>query len=113
MPYFKITTNREVNAKTRKWLFYAMRQLVIDELGKPSNYIMTAIDGGIPMQFADSEDHLAFVEFKSIGLPDTKKLSEAICNLIEGELNIPSQRVYIEFTDEPRNMFGHNKTTFE
>lgn len=113
MPYFKITTNRNVNAKIRKWLFYNMRELVVKELGKPKAYIMTAIDSGIPMQFDDSEDNLAFVEFKSIGLPDTNQLSAAICDLIESELGILPDRVYIEFTDEPRNMFAHNGTTFE
>ncbi|MDA3865432.1 MAG: phenylpyruvate tautomerase MIF-related protein [Salinivirgaceae bacterium] len=112
MPFFKVTTNQKLSKQNKNWLLNAMHKLVAEELGKPDKYIMTAISCDVDMRFGDAQDETAFVEFKSIGLPDTKQLSAAICKLLEQEIAIPPHRVYIEFTDEPRNMFGYNGTTF-
>lgn len=113
MPYFKISMTKLLSGEQKHEGMKSMHQLVVDELQKPDRFIMTAIEDSRSMHFGLSDDPLAFVEFKSIGLKDTKKLSAAICDLIEKQFEIEPNRVYIEFTDEPRNMFGHNRTTFE
>lgn len=112
MPFFKITTNKMAAGEQKNETMKAMHQLVAHELGKPDKFIMTAIKDQVSMFFAASDEPLAFVEFKSIGLTDTKKLSAVICDFVHDHLQIDKDRIYIEFTDEPRDMFGYNRTTF-
>ncbi len=113
MPYFKITMNQLLSGEQKNEALKTMHQLVVDELKKPDRFVMTAIEDSQAMHFGLSDDPVAFVEFKSIGLPATKNLSASICDLIKTRFDIEPDRVYIEFTDEPRDKFGHNRTTFE
>lgn len=112
MPYFKVTTDKSITEEQKNETLKAMHQLVADELGKPDRFIMTGLQDQVALHFGVADTPAAFVEFKSIGLPDTKKLSAAICDMIDEKLEIAPDRVYIEFCDEPRNLFGHNRTTF-
>ncbi len=113
MPYLKIQTNKEIADKSL--LMKEMTGLLMDLLGKPEKFIMIALEPEIHMQFGGSPDPTAFVEIKSIGLAvdATPKLSQAVCKLLEKHLQIPTDRIYIEFSDAPRNMFGWNGKTFE
>src|SRR4051812_34781595 len=69
---------------------------------------------GPPMLFAGSDGPVAFLELKSVGLPArrTKDLSEALCQLIEGHLGIPRDRVYVKFIDVKGAMWGWKGDTF-
>ncbi|MGD8630473.1 MAG: phenylpyruvate tautomerase MIF-related protein, partial [Gammaproteobacteria bacterium] len=57
---------------------------------------------------------LAYLELKSIGLPEsrTADLSRALCEMLADAAGIDPDRVYIEFTDAPRKMWGWNSGTF-
>jgi hypothetical protein len=39
-------------------------------------------------------------------------MSQKICSYIEEELGVPPDRVFIDFRDLERNMFGWNGKTF-
>ena len=57
---------------------------------------------------------LCCLELKSIGLPQdrTTELSKALCKLVHDEFGVRPDRVYIEFADAPRTMWGWNGGTF-
>ena len=114
MPILKIQTNHSIDDNTSNSLLTEASKLVSSKLGKPENYVMIAIEPPQPMMFAGNTDPLAYIELKSIGLPESKTtdLSQALCALIKDTLGIPSSRIYIEFTDAPRNMWGWNGGTF-
>lgn len=115
MPFLKIQTNHTVDSTTGEALLTKASKLVAKELGKPENYVMVQLQKESPMLFAGTNAPLAFLELKSIGLPNsstTADLSANLCKLIEQELNIPKDRVYIEFSDAPRDMWGWNGATF-
>ncbi len=114
MPYLKIQTNRSVGKERHAGLLRKASETVGDALGKPERYIMVALEGGAPMLFAGSDAPVAYLELKSIGLPESKTatLSTALCNLVEDELDIPRDRIYIEFADAQRAMWGWNGGTF-
>ncbi len=88
--------------------------LLRDILGKPASYIMIVVEDEAEMMFAETTDPLAFVELKSIGLPEneTKELSAKICAFIGETLEIKPGRIYIEFASAQRHMFGWNSSTF-
>ncbi len=114
MPYLKIQSNVAIDGANATRLLAEASKQVAHELGKPENYIMVALEPPQPMLFAGNSDPLAYLELKSIGLPQSKTstLSAILCNLIEEQLGIPAARIYIEFTDAPRAMWGWNSKTF-
>lgn len=114
MPYLKIQTNQSLDHAQQQQLLGDASQLVASELGKPENYVMVAIEPPVPMSFAGNTEPTAYLELKSIGLPETKTagLSLALCTLVENATGISKDRVYIEFADAPRAMWGWNGGTF-
>ena len=83
-------------------------------LGKPESYVMISIQPETPLIFGGSDEPAAFVRLKSIGLPVDRcpELSKKICNLVEQEIGVPKDRVFIDFKDVARNLFGWNAKTF-
>ncbi|MFO8025546.1 phenylpyruvate tautomerase MIF-related protein [Thiohalophilus sp.] len=114
MPLLKIQSNQAVEPARAEQLVTAASALVAGQLGKPERYVMVVLEPPTPMSFGGSTAPLAYLELKSIGLPQDKTpaLSEALCGLILEQLGIDPDRVYIEFADAPRAMWGWNKTTF-
>jgi phenylpyruvate tautomerase len=114
MPYLKIQTNLRVEEPARTQLMQRASRTAADTLGKSERYVMVALESDVPMCFAGSDSPLAFLELKSIGLPEarTGEFSRALCELVNAELGIDKERVYIEFEDAPRNMWGWNGGTF-
>lgn len=114
MPLLKIQSNQPVEAAQAEQLVSAASKLVAEQLGKPERYVMVALEPPVPMSFAGSTDPLAYLELKSIGLPQDKTpaFSAALCSLINEQMGIDPERVYIEFADAPRAMWGWNNATF-
>ena len=113
MPYLKIQTNHALEADKASHFIKSASRLVAEGLGKPERYVMVALEPPVPMVFG-SDDPTVFMELKSIGLPETKtpQLSESLCQLVNAELGVPADRVYIEFQDAPRKMWGWDGGTF-
>jgi phenylpyruvate tautomerase len=114
MPYLKIQTNLPLNRRAEHAILKNASTLIAEKLGKPESYVMIALEPDTPMFFAGSDDPVAFLELKSIGLSAkrTKPLSEALCQLVEGHLGIPCDRVYVKFIDVNRGMWGWKGDTF-
>ena len=114
MPYLKIQTNQNIDEAKGKTLLSEVSKLVAAELGKPESYVMVALEPPLPMLFAGDDTPLAYLELKSIGLSESKTagLSAALCDLMEESVGVSKDRVYIEFADAPRAMWGWNGGTF-
>jgi len=114
MPYLKIQTNQPLDAAERQALLQKASAEVAARLGKSENYVMVAIEAGQDMLFAGSSDPLAYLELKSIGLPEarTADMSAALAGLLAEKMGLPPDRIYIEFADAARNMWGWKGGTF-
>jgi phenylpyruvate tautomerase len=114
MPYLKIETNQQVDGGAIKETLQRISGFVADLLGKPDKWVMVSIDHGSPMMFGGSTEPVAYVEIKSIGLPQDKcpDFSKDLCNFIESEFDVPADRIYIDFHDIDGKMFGWNRGTF-
>ncbi|MGD2137500.1 MAG: phenylpyruvate tautomerase MIF-related protein [Gammaproteobacteria bacterium] len=114
MPFLKIQTNRPLADDAAKALAAKSSAVVAQQLGKPERYVMTSVESNTAMQFAGSDAPLAYLELKSIGLPEsiTADASRALCELVATETGIKPDRIYIEFSDAPRQMWGWNSGTF-
>jgi phenylpyruvate tautomerase PptA (4-oxalocrotonate tautomerase family) len=114
MPYLKIQTNLLLSKKAERNILKDASTVVAQELGKPEEFVMIAVQPDTPMLFAGTDDPVAFLELKSIGLPvkKTKQLSQALCSLINRHLGIRPERVYVKFIDVRRGMWGWKGDTF-
>ncbi len=114
MPYLKINTNQSLDNDSENKLASAVSPLLATMLGKPETYIMVEVHSGLSMLFAGSAQPLAYVELKSIGLPETKcsEFSRQLCEFIAAQLDISTDRIYIEFSSAERHLWGWNSGTF-
>lgn len=114
MPYLRIQTNTSLNDVGAQQLITRASALVAEQLGKPERYVMVALEPPVPMLFAGSDSPVAYLELKSIGLAEsqTPDLSKALCALVSETLGVDPDRVYIEFNNAPRKMWGWNGATF-
>lgn len=114
MPFLRIQTSTELAGDKVRALAARASALVAEQLGKPERYVMVSVEHNPAMLFAGSDEPLAYLELKSIGLPDsaTAGISEALCRMLQAETGIEPGRVYIEFSDAPRRMWGWNSGTF-
>jgi len=114
MPFLRIQTNQPLSDTEARSLAARASAVVAEQLGKPERYVMTSVESNPAMQFAGSDAPLAYLELKSIGLPDslTVATSRALCGMMASATGVEPDRVYIEFTDAPRKMWGWNNGTF-
>jgi phenylpyruvate tautomerase PptA (4-oxalocrotonate tautomerase family) len=114
MPMLKIQTNQAVAAEHRQSLVSKASQTVATLLGKPERYVMVSLEYNPDMLFGGSDAPLAYLELKSIGLPESKtpQFSSGLATLLHEELGLAADRVYIEFADAPRAMWGWDGGTF-
>jgi hypothetical protein len=114
MPLLKITTNQLLDQDGIDDLLIQASSSVAAILGKPEKYVMVSMEHNPNMLFAGTPGVMAYLELKSIGLPDdrTREISQQLCRLMEQQLAIPAERVYIEFSNAQRHLWGWNATTF-
>ena len=114
MPLLKIQTNQAVDADLQNALVRKASQQVAEMLGKPERYVMVSLEHNPAMLFGGSDQPLAYLELKSIGLPASKTgdFSRRLSELLGEELGLPADRIYIEFADAERHLWGWNGGTF-
>jgi phenylpyruvate tautomerase PptA (4-oxalocrotonate tautomerase family) len=113
MPYLKIQTTEELLHANQ--LISKASRLVSEILGKPERYVMVALEETTQMIFGGNTSPAIFCELKSIGLPGdkTREISKKLCDFLSQETGVPVDRIYIEFANAERHMWGWNGTTFE
>ncbi|MDH5650044.1 MAG: phenylpyruvate tautomerase MIF-related protein [Gammaproteobacteria bacterium] len=114
MPLLQITTNEPINPAEEADFLASASRTVAEILNKPEQYVMVSLAHNPHMIFAGSRDPAAYLELKSIGLPENRaaNFSAALAGLINRETGIPATRIYIEFTNAPRQLWGWNGETF-
>jgi len=114
MPLLRVTTNKPVSNAERQEIAGLLSSSVSAILNKPEDYVMVILQTDATMQFAGSTEPLAYLELKSLGLPEDKTadFSSALCSLVRDHLGITPDRTYIEFSSPPRHFWGWNETTF-
>ena len=114
MPLLRVTTNQVLTPEITADIVRQYSSSVARLLGKPENYVMVILDINPNMSFAGTSDPLAYLELKSLGLPEDKttEFSHALCELTYQLLGVQNGRVYIEFSSPARHFWGWNNTTF-
>ena len=112
MPLLTIETNTE--PATPQTVVTEFSAAVASMLGKPESYVMVALRHNPSMLFGGNDEPLAYLELKSLGLPQarTAQFSATLCDLVEKHLGVSAARTYIEFASPERHMWGWNSATF-
>lgn len=114
MPCIKVKTSQNLKSELKQQLILALSGKTAELLAKPEKYVMVIVEDNITMSMSATADPAAYVEFKSINLPEdnTRQLSAAICKQLHEQLNIENERIYIEFSNAQRHLWGWNESTF-
>lgn len=114
MPLLSIETNQALDETQANTLITRASATTASLLGKPASYVMIRVTHNPNMMFGGNQDPLAYLELKSLGLPEdrTTELSRGLCDLMSDGLDIPAERIYIEFTNGTRHLWGWNGGTF-
>ena len=114
MPFLKIQTNAAIDKQKSQSLLKDASQWIAKALSKPEQYMMVSLEADRPMMFAGTREPTAFVELRGIGLPTGKtgELSRLLCELVESQLGVAKQRIYVNFADVPASLWGWNGETF-
>jgi len=114
MPLLSIETNQPLQKDKVSGLMAEASRTTASILGKPESYVMVRVTHNPDMLFGGNQEPLAYLELKSLGLPEdrTAEISQGLCELMSRELAIPADRIYIEFTNGVRHLWGWNGGTF-
>lgn len=114
MPYIKMETNVKLNEEKERDFCALLSREGARAVGKPEDYVLCQVRQGQRLLFAGTDKAAAYLEVKSIGLGEDmlKALSKALCDLLEGELGIPGDRIYIEFASAQGPWWGWRGSTF-
>jgi len=112
MPLLTIKTNTKIDSAAD--LALTASKTVAEILGKPESYVMINIVPEQTLIFAGNDEPAALLELKSLGLPEssTAGFSKTLCELVNRQLGINKDRIYIEFSNPERHMWGWNGATF-
>ena len=114
MPYLLVQTNCTPDGPLKATLARHLSARLADWLGKPEQYVMVTIQAGSTMMFGGSDAPCAYLELKSIGLPELQlpDLSANLSRQLADTLGISTDRIYIEFSAAEPQWWGWNATTF-
>ena len=115
MPFFKIETNTEkLNDNQANAFIAAASEFVSSLLEKPERYVMVSYQHNPDMIFNGKNNALAYIELKSLGLNEekTSEYAEKICDFVHETLDVSPDRIYIEFTNAQRHLWGWDNKTF-
>jgi len=114
MPLLKLETTVALNQDKLQPLLSSLSRIVAQTIGKPEQYVMVSVSPAAMLMSGKTGD-AAFVDLRSIGGLSgsvNKELSQRICALLQQSIGIPSDRVYLNFTDVEAQNWGWNGSTF-
>ncbi|MFP6893518.1 MAG: phenylpyruvate tautomerase MIF-related protein [Opitutales bacterium] len=114
MPFVSVTTNQSLSQSDKAELLTELSFKCAEILGKSEDYVMVRLNLGESIFFAGTDEPALFAELFSIGLSamDAPTLSFALCKFLSERLAIAPKRIYLNFHDVPREMWGWNGSTF-
>ncbi|MBF0471713.1 MAG: hypothetical protein HQL48_10115 [Gammaproteobacteria bacterium] len=114
MPYLALYTNSELPPTQKESLSQQLSQSISTMLGKSEKFVMVHILDHQTITFAGSDLPCAYLELKSISLPEEQcsSFANTLCSEIATSLGIAQDRIYIEFSNAQRHLWGWNGSTF-
>jgi phenylpyruvate tautomerase len=115
MPYLTIQINTALEDEKQTALLNAAAKIVATQSDKPEKSVMTSLSTSARMTFAGEDDPTAFIELRSIGVPDTKRnpLTAALTDLVTRTCEIKADRIFVVLADIQARFWALNGATIE
>lgn len=114
MPYVNLHTSEPIPQAKQTQMVKAISQFTAGAIGKPEGYMMVTLSHGT-VCLGGVVAPGAFADVRSIGGLNGKvngQIAAKMCALLEAELGIPGNRVYLNFTNVGPSEWGWNASTF-
>ncbi|XP_050442954.1 macrophage migration inhibitory factor homolog [Adelges cooleyi] len=114
MPVFRLETNIP-KSKVTPDVLKKISKTVATTLGKPESYVVVNVVPDQLMVWEGKDAPCGTATLMSIGrlgVEENKKHAAALYPLLEKELGIPGNRLYITFLDQSTSSVGYTGTTF-
>ena len=115
MPLIELDTSCDVAEAKRQTLVAGLSRLVAEGTGKPEQYVMACVRDKVAMAMSGQAGPIALVTVKAIGgLSKTvnQSLAGKITQMLQKELAIPGERVYVTFQELAGSHWACNGKTF-
>jgi len=116
MPLLNVFTSAEpLPADRADALLKALSASLAEHLQKPEAYVMTSIVPRTRMTFGGTSAPACYAEVKNVGTMApalTAKLSALLCARLSEAFGVPSERIYVEFSEARGHLWGHDGETF-
>ena len=114
MPLIKITVNVDLPENQQQALLAALSRTLAEVTHKPEGYCMVTCTRAAVL-FAGRPGPAVFVDVRGIGglsREVNQQLTEQLGAQLKKALGVPSDRMYITFTDVPADHWGWNGKLF-
>lgn len=114
MPLLTLQTSARLSNQQRYNLLAPLSKAISEGTGKPEQYVMVTVSEAA-MLMAGVDTPAAYADVRSIGGLNgaaNRKLSERICAVLQDQLGIPPDRVYLVFTNVSAENWGWDSGTF-
>lgn len=116
MPLAKIYTTEDFELSDFDKVSKSISGILSSVLNKSEDYIMCVYPKSHYQSFANNSlDPSIYVEIKNVGVlsPEvTSELTEKLTSILIENTEAPASRIYIEFQNSERHMWGWNGKTF-
>jgi phenylpyruvate tautomerase PptA (4-oxalocrotonate tautomerase family) len=114
MPLLTLQTSARLSSQQRHDLLAPLSKIIAECIGKPERYVMVTVSEAA-MLMGGAETPAAYADIRSIGGLNNavnRKLSEGVCRVLQEQLGIPPDRVYLGFSNVSAENWGWDSGTF-
>lgn len=113
MPHLRILTNKSLSEYKTEETIKKASSIVAEMLQKDESSVMVTIQDKEKMTFGGTTDYTAYLHLESIGFKESPNtLAGKLCDFAEQQMGISQDRVYVNFEDLNRELYGWNGKTF-
>lgn len=116
MPLIQLDTTCAFSDPSKKpALAKALSQIAAEGSGKPEQYVMACVHDNVVMTMSGAPGPCALVTVKAIGglsKSVNQTLAAKVCRLLQKELEIPKNRIYITFEELAPTHWAWEGNTF-
>ncbi len=116
MPLVKIQYSKKININSFESLSNELSSKIASLLGKSIDFVMIIFEASDFQYFGgDAEKASLYIEVKNVGTisPETSnEITSFLTNTLNFNCEVESSRIYIEFSDSERHMWGWDGKTF-
>ncbi len=114
MPLITIRSAAAVSDEAVDPLLSACSAALAETLAQPEAYVMTLFERSAGMTMAGTSEPCGLVEVRSVVElvgDQTQAVTGVVCALLGQHLGVPPERIFVNFTDFRRAMWGFNGAT--